>query len=112
MINYHPVLKTELEKILPVYYELWLHAGLTTPCISYMELDNRVIADGDTVAYSSVTFQVKVWDTDVPTVRHYAQEVDKALRPLGFRRMGCTELSDGTMIQYVMRFEAIGRETF
>ena len=42
MIDYHGDLVTALKTILPTYYEMTLHSGLATPCISYMEINNYV----------------------------------------------------------------------
>ena len=59
MINYHEELVKTLESILPTHYEMVLHSGLNTPCISYMELNNYDVNTGDTVGYSRITYQVK-----------------------------------------------------
>ena len=48
MVNYHKTLVSTLNTILPTHYELVLHRGLKTPCISYMELDNSDREMGDT----------------------------------------------------------------
>ena len=45
MISYHKELVNKLKTILPTHYELALHSGLKTPCISYMLLDNPATAD-------------------------------------------------------------------
>ena len=62
-----------------------------TPCISYLELNNSATDIGDTVGYSRITYQVKVWGNDIKTVTKYALEVDKALKPLGFKRISSGE---------------------
>ena len=49
MIDYHSTLVTALKTILPTYYELALHSGIKTPCISYMETNNYVDTNGDTL---------------------------------------------------------------
>ena len=38
MIDYNKQLVSILSPILPVHYEMTLHSGLKTPCISYMEV--------------------------------------------------------------------------
>ena len=114
MINYHKDLVSALNTILPTHYELVLHSGLATPCISYMEIDNRVEANGDTLGYSSLAYQVKVWGNDIGELQSYAQQIDDVLRPLGWKRTSVSELYDinSTMIQKIMRYEAIGLENF
>lgn len=114
MINYHETLVSTLNTILPTHYELVLHRGMKTPCISYMELNNATTATGDTVGYSSIQYQVKVWSNRIDEIQTYALEIDKALRPLGWRRIGCNEMHDreSTMIQKIMTYEALASEEY
>lgn len=114
MINYHSELVSTLNSILPTHYELVLHRGLATPCISYMEIDNHENEVGDTLGYSSITYQIKIWGNRLDEIQEYALQIDKALRPLGFKRISCRELYDreSTMIQKIMNFEAKGLEEF
>ena len=100
MIDYHKNLVAALNKILPTHYEMVLHSGLATPCISYMEINNYVDSNGDTLGYSVITYQVKVWANSIGDIQKYALEVDKALRPIGFKRIASGELYDNnsTMI--------------
>jgi len=114
MINYHSILVTALSTILPTHYELVLTRGTKTPCISYMELNNIATDTGDTVGYSRITYQVKVWGTDISELQKYAQLIDNVLRPLGWRRTGSNELHDrnSTMIQKILQYEALGFENF
>ena len=65
MVDFHANLVAALETILPTHYELFLHSGLTTPCISYMELTNNDEETGDTLGYSSISYQVKVWGNKI-----------------------------------------------
>lgn len=114
MIDYHVTLRNVLNTILPTHYEMVLHSGLSTPCLSYMELDNSVNANGDTLGYSNLRYQVKVWSRDIAEIQQYALEVDDVLRPLGFKRVGATELYDNnsSMIQKILTYEALALEEF
>ena len=114
MIDYHSTLVSALKTILPTHYEMVLHSGLDTPCISYMEMNNYDDATGDTLGYSRLSYQIKVWANDIATIQKYALEIDKTLRPLGWRRTATLELYDpnSTMIQKVMTYEAMGLENF
>lgn len=114
MINVHETIVNALQNILPTYYELALHKGVKVPCISYMELSNKADKESVTQGYSRVTYQVKVWANDIATIKEYALEVDKALRPLGLKRDNAVELYDpnSTMIQQVMTFTGLGHELF
>lgn len=114
MIDYHKELVSELNKILPTHYEMALTAGLPTPCISYMEMNNYIISYGDKLAYSRISYQVKVWGNDISELQKYALQIDAALKPFGFIRTSSSELYDknSTMIQKIMMFEALASETY
>lgn len=114
MIDYHKNLVTALKTILPTHYEMVLHSGLSVPCYSYMETNNAVINNGDTLGYSRLTYQVKVWGNDIATLQKYALLADEVLRPLGFTRISSGELYDqnSTMIQKIMTYEAIAYENY
>lgn len=114
MNNFHTQVVAKLQKILPTHYELTLHSGLATPCISYMELTNVDDAIGSTVGYSRVAYQVKVWGNEIEHLNRNAYEVDKAMRSLGFKRIGCTELYDrlSAMAQKVMTYEVLAYEHY
>ena len=114
MIDYHSDMVTALSTILPTHYEMTLHSGLATPCISYIETNNYVSSNGDTLGYSRITYQVKVWGNDIATLQKYALQIDKALRTLGWKRISSGELHDpqSTMIQKILTYEALASEDF
>lgn len=114
MLDYHSELVKALKTVLPTHYEMILTANTKTPCISYLELNNYVSSSGDTLGYSWIRFQVKVWGNDIKEIQKYALQVDDALRPLGFKRTSTGELYDRetTMIQKIMTFEALASEEY
>lgn len=114
MINYHAELVKALNKVLPTHYEMTLTSKTKTPCISYMETNNYVSSSGDTLGYSYITYQVKVWGNDISILQKYALEIDAVLRPLGFTRVSSGELYDreSTMIQKILTFEALASEEY
>lgn len=114
MINYHSTLVSVLNTILPTHYEMTLTSKTQTPCISYMELNNYTTANGDTLGYSYITYQVKVWGHDVGQLQEYALQIDAVLRPLGFKRIASGELYDNesTMIQKILTYEALASENY
>lgn len=114
MINYHSTLVAALKTILPTHYELTLKQGTQTPCISYMELNNIAAEEGDTLGYSRISYQVKVWGHDIEELQGYALMIDAVLRPLGFKRVSSNELHDrnSTMIQKILGYEALAKEEF
>ena len=115
MIDYHSRLVEALKTIdVPVHYEMVLHSGLSTPCISYLEISNIATEEGDTIGYSRLQYQIKVWGHDIGQLQSIAQKIDKVMRPLGFKRISCNELHDrnSTMIQKIMGYEALALEQF
>ena len=115
MIDYHKNLVSALQSIgLGVHYEMTLHSGLQTPCISYLELSNVADAEGDTLGYSRLQYQIKVWSNKIADLQKYALQIDAALRPLGWKRINSVELYDpnSTMMQKVMTYQATGLENF
>ncbi len=114
MVDNHTNMLNALSSILPTYYEMTLHSGLKTPCISYMEVNNYVHTNGDTLGYSRLTYQIKVWGNRIEDLQKYALEIDKALRPLGWTRVSSGELYDNnsTMIQKILTYEALALEAF
>ena len=114
MINYHTTLVTALKNILPTHYEMTLSSKTKVPCISYMETNNYVTTNGDTLGYSRITYQIKVWANDIAEIQKYSLEIDNTIRPLGWKRVASGELYDNqsTMIQKIMTYEALASETF
>lgn len=114
MIDYHTNLSNALSEILPTHYEMVLHSGLDVPCISYMEINNYVSNNGDTLGYSRITYQVKVWANDIKDIQKYSLAIDEKLRPMGWRRLSSGELYDNnsSMIQKILTYEALALESY
>lgn len=114
MIDYHGILVSALKTILPTHYELTLTSKTKVPCISYMELTNIDAETGDTLGYSRISYQVKVWGHDIGELQKYAQQIDTLVRSLGFKRTGSGELFDrnSTMIQKILTYEALASENY
>lgn len=114
MIDYHNHLVSALNKVLPTHYEMALTSKTKVPCISYMELNNYVDASGDTVGYSRLRYQVKVWGHNISELQNYALQIDMVLRPLGFTRVSSGELYDNnsTMIEKILTYEALAYENY
>lgn len=115
MKDYHKEIVTTLKAIgLPVHYEMFLHSGLETPCISYLEISNVDEMNGNTHGYSRISYQVKIWAKDISVIQTYAAQIDKAMRSLGFKRSSGVEMHDSNsaMIQKVMTFDVIAYEEY
>lgn len=116
MIDYNKEVVSALNTVLPTKYEMTLTSDTQTPCISYMELNNYCITEivGASLGYSRITYQVKVWGHKIADLQKYSVEIDKALRPLGFKRISSGELYDNksTMIQKILTYECLALEEF
>lgn len=105
--------KKELVKALrktniPVNYELFINDKTAIPCISYFEVYNADRAIGNSLEYSDIAFQVTLWTRDVAEAANTANIIDSELKALGFRRRSCNEFIQGSIIQKIFRYEAIG----
>lgn len=114
MIDYNQTLVDALSAVLPTHHEMVLTSKTKTPCISYMETNNYVSTNGDTLGYSRIVYQVKVWSNRIAEIQQYALEIDNVLRPLGWTRVSSGELYDNqsSMIQKIMTYEALASEEF
>ena len=114
MINYHQILVAALNTILPTHYELNLHSGLETPCISYQERNNYTTESGDTLCYSVIVYTITVWGNDLAAIQENSLKVDNVLRPLGWKRTSSQELHDinSTMIRKIMTYECLAKEEY
>ena len=92
MIDYKPTLVSELKTIgLPVKYELFLTTDTEKPCITYKEANNSSHKEGDTLWYSELTYDIKVWAKSVMEIALYSQKLDTLMRGLGFTRTSYAE---------------------
>ena len=114
MIDYTKELVSALETVLPTHYELVLTSKTKTPCISYQERNNYVSVSGNTRGYSLISYTVKVWGKRMEDLMHYAAEIDRVLRPMGFKRVNSGELYDlnSAMIQKILTYEALALEDY
>lgn len=114
MIDYSKEFVSALNTVLPTHHELALIGEEETPCISYQERNNYDAATGDTLGYSYLSFTVKVWGTSLADLQKYALLVDKAVRPLGFKRISSGELADrqSLMKQKILTYEALASENY
>lgn len=114
MINYHNTLVNALNTILPTRYEMTIDKNTPIPCITWMELNNASTANGNTLGYSRLSYQIKVWGNKIEDLQYYAQEIDKVMRFMGWTRISSGELYDNqsTMMQKIMTYEALAYEHF
>lgn len=114
MVDYSKEIVAALNTILPTHYEMTLHSGLATPCISWQERSNIDRESADTFGYSRISYTVKVWGDNIGELQQYAMEIDKVLRPLGFKRISSNELysNQSSLIQKILAYEALAMEVY
>lgn len=117
MLDFHTELVSALKGILPTYHEFKLTSKTPFPCISYMEVSNfneTEIQHDTTLGYSRIVYQVKVSGNDIAVIQEKANEVDAALRSLGWKRTGGGEQHDKTTskAQKIMNYERLAQENF
>lgn len=114
MIDYHSNIYKALSAIKPTYYEMTLTQGFKVPCISYMELSNIATEQGDTLGYSRIQYQIKVWGHDIEELQAIALQIDLTLRLLGGKRVSSNVAHDrnSTMIQQIYTYEFYAVENY
>lgn len=112
MIDAKKQIVSTLEGILPIYYELYVNADTPKPCITYRELQNAVQIYGDTLGYSGIQYDIKVWGKIVSDLAGYVLQIDNAMREIGYTRIAYTELSSDDEIEIVMTYEGLAKENF
>lgn len=110
MYNFKSELVSLLDEILPTYYELFVDSSTETPCITYIESNNTADKEGDTLRYSNLSYNIKLWGNDYAELTDYASQVDKALYAIGFKRTFSEELTYGTQIQLIFTYQAMAVE--
>lgn len=114
MIDVTPQVVSKLNEIgLKVYLENFLDSDSDVPCISYREYNNYVNTEGDTLGYSNIIYYVKVWAKTMQDITHYACEIDKVMRELGFTRTNMdNDLWREGIGQRALKYEALATEDF
>ncbi len=112
MLDVKKQLVSALKDILPTYYELIVDSSIKLPCITYLEIDNSDNLTGDTLGYSNLKMNVKIWANNMDDVMTYAPQVDTVMRNLGYSRIASNELIMGTQICKILTYEGLGLEEF
>lgn len=103
-----------LSQILPTYYEFICNSATMKPCITYTENSNIDDIKSMESGYSRIQYTVKIWvdGVEVKAITEYAEQVDIAMRNLGFSRVSNIELVVGGQIEKVLIYEALGKEIY
>ena len=112
MLNENKNIVAELKKILPTYYEWFVSNKTAKPCITYREYRNDANEQTEKIGYSTVAYWVKVWADDVETAQTTAQQIDDALRPMGYVRTSANDLIVDNQICKIFVYTGRGFEHF
>lgn len=111
MIVFDTEIVEALSEILPCYYENFITDTITLPCITFVENNNSSYLEGDALRYSHINYTVKLWMDD-KTQQTYLPLIDYTMRELGFIRNSTNEMVNGSVIEKIMDYEAIGYEDY
>lgn len=110
MLNYHTQLRTLLLQTgVEVYFEA-IEDKIATPCISYMEVNNSSYAKGNTLQFSNLSYQIKVWAETILEANSIAEDIDSILSANGFTRVSSQDMVDAGLVMKILRFNAIAYE--
>lgn len=112
MVDYSKRLTTELEKILPTYYELFLGEDITYPCITYLPTNNYSYIEGDTMRFSKLSYNIKLWGNDYKQLMSYINTLDLAMKKVGLKRTNYNELCFNGLFQLIFKYEGTGFEIY
>lgn len=93
----------------PVYYESLYKPG-NTPAITYTEADNADLLNGDTLSYSTIKCEIKIWSLTMADLVAKSIAIDTALKTDGWSRYAAVELIRGNYLIKVLRYVATGYE--
>ena len=112
MVDFSTRLKTELEKILPTYYENFVGEDIAYPCITYVPTTNYSYIEGDTIRFSKLTYNVKLGGNDYSALMTYINTIDLAMKKIGLNRTNYNELCFDGLFQLVFKYEGTGFEIY
>ena len=113
MIDINKEVKEQLTTVLPTYYELFLDADSTIPCISYQVTNNYEESRGSLSCYERITVRVKLWVNTVGDMCTYSSQIDDALSALGpTSRSNAYEMSQGDLICRIMDYSILIPEIY
>ena len=108
MIDIKTQLVTDLKTAsLPVFYELLYKPG-TLPAITYIEVDNADLYNGDRRNYSTLRYEIKIWGRSLQETIDKAITIDSALKTSGWSRYAAIEINSNSAYVKVLRYIATG----
>jgi len=90
-----------------VYYELLYKQG-TVPSVTYIEVDNTDLLNGDTIDYSTIRYEIKVWSRSMSELVTKVAAIDAAMKNAGWSRYLAAETNHEMILVKVLRYVATG----
>lgn len=87
--------------------ELNTDSKTSLPCITYLPLNESELAQGDTINYESVAYQVKVWSRDMSDIATIKYDLKKIFKNNGWHLASVGTTSHEGVICATMTIEAI-----
>ena len=113
MIDTIPKVVKALSQIgLPVYFEHFVNSDTPIPCITYVDYDNSVNIEGNTLGYSNIVYHIKIWSKDKKEIADYSNKIDSVMREEGYTRTNTNELWLDNIGQRQMKYKGLGYEKF
>ena len=90
-----------------VFYEFFTQP-VTLPCITYREIDNIDTLTGDTMEYSEIRHEIRIYTTTPSDMAVKSAAIDAALKAIGYRRIYAYEDNDANRLVKIIRYIATG----
>lgn len=75
-----------------------------------MESNNFADMEGNTIRFSYISFNIKIWCDDIGVIAEYGQQVDDLMYQLGFERTSYQELWLGHQCSAIYRYQILADE--
>ena len=103
MKNYDITVKNALSNVLPTYHAITVKRA-KLPCITYLEIANDAIETGDTLEYSRIQYEIKLYGYDLEELTVYTNDIDAIMRALGFKRISADAETDNELMVIIKSF--------
>lgn len=91
----------------PVDAELATDSKTSLPCITYLNLNESELAQGNTINYETVAYQVKVWSRAMSDIANIKYDLKKLFKQNGWHLASVSTTSHEGVICATMTIEAI-----
>ena len=91
----------------PVDLEISTDSKTTLPCITYLSLNESELAQGDTINYETVAYQVKAWGRTMSELATIKYDLKKIFKENGWHLLSTQTTSHEGVICVTMTIEAV-----